>query len=259
MNKIDIFSEEEIPYEILGNYGMTHQMIEDLPEMVKNRMLSGRETPSLPFQIVQDNNVKTVFARILLFHRDNGEVGVYFIPVWERGDLSGYTAKTQKNLLSGKVVKQYIPDTGECYLQFDKDTNKVMSFPCRLLDANISALVANLGWGDSLEQTLRNCEVVTIRDEWNNDDENSFSVGIDLKTDVGLRISSGDVINWRREMVEEPLPKYNFGIFGCWINDDIEGMKYVKEDDYTEEMWKQMERSGEQNAAKVQMRGLGMK
>ena len=86
MNKIDIFSEDEMPYEVLSKYGMTREMIEDLPGMVKNRMLSGRETPSLPFTIVQDNNIKTVFARVMLFHRENGDVGVYFIPVWERGD-----------------------------------------------------------------------------------------------------------------------------------------------------------------------------
>ena len=258
MNKIDIFSEDEMPYEVLSKYGMTREMIEDLPGMVKNRMLSGRETPSLPFTTVQANNIKTVFARVMLFHRENGDVGVYFIPVWERGDLSAYSADTQKELMMGKVVKQYIPDTGECYLQFDKDTNRVMSFPCRILDANISSLVSNLGWGETLEQTLKNCDVVTIKDEWDNDNDNSYSVGIDLNTDVGIRISSGDVINWKREMVEESLPKYNFGLFGCWVNDDIEGMRYVKEEDYTDEMWNQMERSGDQNAAKAQMRSLGL-
>ena len=42
MNKIDIFSEDEMPYEVLSKYGMTREMIEDLPGMVKNGMLSGR-------------------------------------------------------------------------------------------------------------------------------------------------------------------------------------------------------------------------
>ena len=256
MNKIDIFLEEEIPYESLAKYGLTREMIDDLPELVKNRMLSGRDTQILPFTTVEGNNVNTHFARLLLTHRDNGEVGVYFAPAWERGEMTGYPADIQKELLRGKVLKQYIPDKGECYLQYDKDTNKVISYPCRILEANIREFVTNLGWGEPLEQSLKDCEIVTIKDEWNNDIDDTFSVGVDLKTDVGLRISSGDVVKWRREMTEESLPKYSFGLFGCWINDDIEGMKYVKEEDYTDEMWKQLNRQGEQNAAKAQMRGL---
>jgi len=48
MNKIEKFTEEEIPFEILANFGVTQEMMDDLPTSVRNQFLSGRTTPVIP-------------------------------------------------------------------------------------------------------------------------------------------------------------------------------------------------------------------
>jgi hypothetical protein len=47
------FKQEEIPYGILTKFGLTQEMIEDLPQNVIHRLLSSRTTPVLP--IVTEN------------------------------------------------------------------------------------------------------------------------------------------------------------------------------------------------------------
>lgn len=43
-----IFSMGDIPYDILQGYGISQEMIDDLPEDVLNDLLSGRRTPPMP-------------------------------------------------------------------------------------------------------------------------------------------------------------------------------------------------------------------
>ena len=47
MYKEDL-TERDIPYEILEQHGLTHEMIDDLPQSVMNKLLHGEFTPLLP-------------------------------------------------------------------------------------------------------------------------------------------------------------------------------------------------------------------
>ena len=47
MNELK-FSESEIPYEELANFGLSQEMIDDFPESIMNKFLSGQRTPLLP-------------------------------------------------------------------------------------------------------------------------------------------------------------------------------------------------------------------
>ena len=42
------FTERDIPYEILEQHGLTHEMIDDLPQNVMEKLLHGEFTPLLP-------------------------------------------------------------------------------------------------------------------------------------------------------------------------------------------------------------------
>lgn len=39
------------------------------------------------------------------------------------------------------------------------------------------------------------------------------------------------------------MSKYNFGINGCWIKNDDGSLDYVKEDDYTEEIMAELQKT----------------
>jgi hypothetical protein len=66
MNELK-FSESEIPYEELANFGLSQEMIDDFPESIMNKFLSGQRTPLLPIERADfDGVVHKDFARIRL-------------------------------------------------------------------------------------------------------------------------------------------------------------------------------------------------
>ena len=75
---------------------------------------------------------------------------------------------------------------------------------------------------------------------------------------MGIRISNGSRMAWKEETQVERLPKYNFGIYGCWMADDLGNLSYVPEDSYTREMEAEQVRAGQQHAASAQMSSMGM-
>ena len=83
MAKIEHFTAEEIPYEILAKFGLTHEMIDDLPQNVMLRLLSSRTTPVLP--IITENAAGQLiqsFARISLVRLADDTIDVCFAPKW---------------------------------------------------------------------------------------------------------------------------------------------------------------------------------
>ena len=48
MPRLERFKEQDIPYDDLAKFGLTQEMIDDLPQSVMTRLLSSRETPLLP-------------------------------------------------------------------------------------------------------------------------------------------------------------------------------------------------------------------
>ena len=71
------FTEEEIPYNILNRFGLTREMIEDLPEGLGQRLRDGRATPVLPIKVIADNGDIILSAARLTLHRNSeGEVKV---------------------------------------------------------------------------------------------------------------------------------------------------------------------------------------
>ena len=67
---------------------------------------------------------------------------------------------------------------------------------------------------------------------------------------------SGDSIAWREDAKVDSLPRYNFGLFGCWVCGDDNTLNYISEDDYTEEILDEQKRTQSMNAAKAQLSQL---
>ena len=82
------FTERDIPYGTLANYGLTHEMIDDLPESVMTKLLHGCYTPILPLTIKTDVGDISVMSRIALRSGIGGEVKVVLKPKIEPWWLS---------------------------------------------------------------------------------------------------------------------------------------------------------------------------
>ena len=98
------FTERDIPYETLANYGLTHEMIDDLPESVMTKFLHGCYTPILPLRIKSEAEDIEFLSRIALFTGVNGEVKVMLKPKIETSSLGLYSAEQQEELRNGKTI-----------------------------------------------------------------------------------------------------------------------------------------------------------
>lgn len=249
---IEQFSKHEIPYGILQKFGLTQEMIDDFPENVMNRFLSSRATPVLP--VVTDNaegqKVKTL-ARISLVRLEDGSVDVCFAPQWVDEDLTSFTQEQQEKLKLGEVTTAYVEGKGYCFVQFDDTINQVMTVPVDILNQNISLLRRSYGLNNDERVTLEQGGVVEIKVN-----DQILSAGIDLNDAKGIRIANGDIMAWQEDIKADKLPKYNFGIYGCWLADDDNILSYVAEDDYDQTLLAEQERAQSANAAEAQLNQL---
>lgn len=104
MNKVR-FELTEFPYPTLARFGLTQEMIEDLPMRVLDEICDGRHSPVLPVR-VSDENGETVESRtrFALVRMDNGQADVVFYPVLKSSPLERYDEAQQKQLLAGKAI-----------------------------------------------------------------------------------------------------------------------------------------------------------
>lgn len=251
---IERFTQKEIPYDILMKFGLSQIMIDDLPENVTKRFLSGRTTPVLPI-VMENAEGETVqsHARISLVRLYDGTVDVCFAPQWVDEDLKAFTQEQQEKLKLGEVTLADMPGKGRCFVQFDDTINQVMAVPEGIIAQNISLLTRSFTISDDAKEQLQNGGIIEL--EINH---NILSVGIDLNEDTGIRVANGDMLSWQEDAKADRLPKYNFGIYGCWVADDENVLSYVAEDDYTDEINRELERAGGQRAAEEHLRQMKM-
>lgn len=246
--KINSFEEREIPYETLQKFGLTHEMIEDLPMHVLEDITSGKPSPVLPIHINDEegNTIKSR-TRFTLVRMENGNVDVLFYPALKYAPLEHFDASQQELLKEGKAVVADIlsPEGKEikAFVQIDKETNQVMAVPTPVIGRNLQVLSDELNLGAAEIKTLQNGEALTFVM-----DDEAVTVGIDLKSDTGLRIEDGDNRQWK-EAGKREWDKYTFGCYGCWIMGDDGDLNYVSEDDYDDELWNEQKKSGERNMA----------
>lgn len=242
MNKNQI-NEEEIPYHVLNRFGLTREMIEDLPEGVAQRLKDGRTTPVLPICVIADNGDRIESAARISLHRDpQGEVKVLFYPKLEKVNLSKFTVNQQKELNDGNPVIGEItkPDGNKVpvFFQIDPDTNQVMAVPTDVIGNNIRVISDELHLSPAETTCLRNGKLLTAEYQ-----DTLWTVGVSLNEKSGIRVVSGDEQAWREEDKRD-YGKFNFGLNGCWIANDEGGLDYVPEDEYSEELWDEMKKRG---------------
>ena len=250
MTNFETFTQQEIPYGILQKFGLTQEMIDDLPGNVMHRFLTSRTTPVLPIttENVEGEKVSTL-ARISLVRVGDGTVDVCFAPQWEDEDLTNFSAEQQEILKNGGVTTAMMPGKGRCFVQFDDTINQVMAVPTTIINQNISILTRSLHLDKTDKETLEEGGVVQMQINGQ-----TVSAGIDLNETSGVRIANGDIITWQEDAKADRLPRYNFGIFGCWLADDDNVLSYVAEDDFGPELQEEQKRAGAANAAQAQMK-----
>lgn len=239
------FTENEIPFQTLDHLGLTREMIEDLPVRITNDILEGRRSPVLPIMVIdQEGNEVKSRSRFKLIRKEDGDVDALFYPEIEKADLRLFSEQNRALLEKGKTIIATIPDKNgsmvRSFVQIDNETNQVLSAPVQVIARNLQFISEDIHLSEAEFNNLQYGEPVTfVRD----DDDEPITVGIDLSNRTGVRVSPGDAKMWSEQRTRD-WDKFTFGIYGCWVMGDDGNLDYVKEEDYTDELWNEQRKAG---------------
>ena len=252
MKEIKVFSESDIPYDVLEKFGIPKDAVEDFPENVMRRFLSGKSTPVMPVYYITERGERIrSFSRLVLTTTENGETDILFIPRWKTSELEDYNLIDRSKLLDGLVITADLPLKGFCYVQFNDTINQVISVPQEIIRHNLNILKNNsVITAQDMEIIQEGAPLMLQQDR----EEYNVTIGIDLREDYGIRFTKGDLQKWRADKNEEDLPKYSFGQNGCWASDMNGHLSYFREEDFTPEMTAEKERLTKANAANANVR-----
>ena len=245
MKKVQ-FYESEYPYATLEKFGLTREMIEDLPMHVLDDLSAGLRSPVLPIKVKNDNGDEiSCRSRFSFIYSDEGKVQAVFYPVLKTAPLEKFSAEEQKSLLSGRTIVSDVtlPDglSTRAYIQIDPETRQVITVPASLIENNLKLASEAFRLAQHEVTSIKNGEPLTFA--IGND---PVTIGVDLTDKKGIRICEGDSIEWKNESKKE-WGKYTFGCYGCWITDSDGNHDYVSEEDYTEELWDEQKKAGQRN------------
>ena len=246
----DKFDESEIPFEALAKFGITQEMVDDLPGQVMLLLTTGQYTPVLLLQTSnEEGQTVETKARISLVRNTDGTVSLRFAPYWESADLEEFSLEDQQKLMNGLVILRE-EETHLYYAQLDTMTNQVMRVLVELIQHNIDSFFQKGHIDETNKQNVKNGQLAEIRSTSSSD---IVTVGIDLNEVDGLRIVNGDAAIWKEEAYISDMPEYNFGFYGCWLSDQNGHLSYIPEEKYTEEIQSELERTAGQNAVRSQL------
>ena len=250
------FHRDQYPLKTLAEFGLTKEMIYDLPDFVHEIIESGGQSPLLPIKIQQPFGYTHAHARFFLINTKEG-TDVLFIPKLETVNLDTFTRREKDLLLSGKVIVANINETKKrrnnktttqtikAFVQLDKDTNSVVYTPTPVIGRNLNAIANEYDISGEDLQSIWNGEIITIMDTTEPNVYEPVTIGVDLFSDKGVVIIPGTASRWENT-VRRTMPEYSFGNDGCWINKDGK-LEYIPEDDFTEDIIAVLHQSARKN------------
>lgn len=235
-----IFSMGDIPYDILQGYGISQEMIDDLPEDVLNDLLSGRRTPPMPVTRKLKSGKEFKGKASIFLVRTEERVNVMFVFRWEGDALDGYDNDVQNELRGGHVVVLKNDELMK-YAQLDNTTNRVMKADGNVINHNIDTFSRIMGLSEDERKDMLNKPFVTFSKDYGDKGTATMTSGIDLHAPNGILSVIGDAEKWELAKTDTNLSHYNWGMYGCWeTGDDGTFNKYIPEEEYTEEMYQKM-------------------
>lgn len=248
MNRIE---QDKIPYQVLADFGLTREMIEDLPEYVLDTINRGGRSPLLPMEIPAKFGSVSCKAKFRLTNniKEDGTAELVFYPKLHEAQLDAFTENEKALLLEGKAILASIPlpdmynpentHKESCYVQIDPDTNHVFYTHSSVIARNIKGMDSELSLPIDSLKALTKGEIITINEP------EFLTIGINLFSDTGLYVCHGDADTWKA-MVGRSMQKYSFGVEGCWINENG-NLRYVKEEDFDHEIEEARQKSSRES------------
>ena len=239
------FNLEEFPYDTLQEFGITPEMIYDLPQPVIDLIRTGGYSPILPIVLVLESGTIRSRARFRIVESlGDKELDVMFL--WQRiqtstSELDNFSDQEKSLLLEGRAIKtsmnidvevsenNYETRQMSVYAQYDKETRQIIAVPTQIIGRNARAISNEFRLEPSDLGLLLDGSLVSIKE--NNE---TITMGINLLSDSGVFITKSDALVWKITS-NQIFPEFYFGVHGCWVNHNGV-LDYVFEDDFTPEI-----------------------
>ena len=198
---------EQLPYEKLALLGIDREKADNLPQEVKERLVSGEVTPLMQVSIsARNGDVITLPLKLQMIADKDGNPALIAYPVRaeleaERNKVLRLTPQEAGRLAKGEVIQKAVEVNGEKtqqYLQLDPETKSVIHR--RVTDIEIERKlkdmekVNDIELGTQQKQQVREGQPVEL-----NVGGEKVSVGIDLKEPQGFKLIKGDMKEWERQ------------------------------------------------------------
>lgn len=198
---------EQLPYEKLALLGIDREKADNLPQEVKERLVSGEVTPLMQVSIsARNGDVITLPLKLQMIVDKDGNPALIAYPVRaeleaERNKVLRLTPQEAGRLAKGEVIQKAVEVNGEKtqqYLQLDPETKSVIHR--RVTDIEIERKlkdmekVNDIELGTQQKQQVRDGKPVEL-----NVGGEKVSVGIDLKEPQGFKLIKGDMKEWERQ------------------------------------------------------------
>ena len=198
---------EQLPYEKLALLGIDREKADNLPQEVKERLVSGEVTPLMQVSIsARNGDVITLPLKLQMIADKDGNPALIAYPVRaeleaERNKVLRLTPQEAGRLAKGEVIQKAVEVNGEKtqqYLQLDPETKSVIHR--RVTDIEIERKlkdmekVNDIELGTQQKQQVRDGKPVEL-----NVGGEKISVGIDLKEPQGFKLIKGDMKEWERQ------------------------------------------------------------
>ena len=251
------FHREQYPMDTLKEFGLTREMINDLPDFVHDSIQMGGKSPLLPICFQQKYGEVHTYARFCLVETDKG-IDVIFMPKLKTVNLDAFPDEERELLLKGKVIVADIIETlngidgvqtiqqVKAFVQLDKDTNSVVYSHTPIIGRNLTAVSNEYDITGEELQTIWNGNLVTVKDTDSKGTEYPVTIGVDLFTDKGVIVVPGTADRWERT-VRQSMPEYSFGNYGCWVNRKGH-LRYYPDNQFTQDIRNALERSIKRNS-----------
>lgn len=238
----------DIDVELLGRFGLSREMLEDLPTGILRDLANERHTPPLPVTVGDTK----IYARICILRTpDPSGNNVIFCPRKDQHTLDRFNESQREALLDGKpVIATLDGDRGprHAFHQIDPSTRQVMSVPTEVIGHNLQVLADTFNLSNASVAHIRDGGLITIAE-----DMEIATIGIDLNATTGIRMTRGDEKQWLSRPLKD-YQKYNFGTNGCWVTGDDGTLDYVSDNAYTEEIHQELKRQGLQRRESAGLR-----
>ena len=198
---------EQLPYEKLALLGIDREKADNLPQEVKERLVSGEVTPLMQVSIsARNGDVITLPLKLQMIADKDGNPALIAYPVRaeleaERNKVLRLTPQEAGRLAKGEVIQKAVEVNGEKtqqYLQLDPETKSVIHR--RVTDIEIERKlkdmekVNDIELGTQQKQQVRDGKPVEL-----NVGGEKVSVGIALKEPQGFKLIKGDMKEWERQ------------------------------------------------------------